>query len=70
MLNSRDKIEYISYIGDIEILETAIIRKIEGNKVYCVDEYNSLLIFCSETGYCYNDNPTFNAKKIMNIING
>ena len=67
MLNLQDNIEYISFIGNIEIIETATIKNIEEDKIYCIDTYNNLLIFNMLTGYCYNDNTTFNAKKIMII---
>lgn len=67
MLSLHDKIQYINYIGNVEIVEIATIVKVEENKVYCKDNYNNILIFSTIDGYCWNDNTTYNAKKIMII---
>lgn len=67
MLNLQDKIQYINYIGNIKIIENATIIKIEDTKVYCKNDYNNLLIFSIIDGYCWNDNTTYNAKKVMII---
>jgi hypothetical protein len=68
MLNSQNKeIIYISKLLDIEIEEIAYINKIEGDKIYCIDTFKNFLIFNSKTGYCYNDNNTFGAKKYLKL---
>lgn len=68
MLTLQDKeLIYISKIQNLEIEERASIIKIEGNKVYCIDEYKNYLIFNAETGYCYSDNNTFGAKKYLKL---
>jgi hypothetical protein len=68
-MGTNDKIVYISYVKDIEIEEEASIKKIENDKIYCLDTYNNYLIFNKNTGHCYNDNTTFGAKKVYkNLI--
>lgn len=59
-------VKYKFSIDDFESIETAKIKKIEGNKIYCVDVItNEKLIFNSENGRCYTSNPTFGAKKTL-----
>jgi hypothetical protein len=65
MLNSQGSITYVAELQNICIEETATVSKIEGNKIYCRNQYGYDLIFNSETGYCYTDHLTFGAKKYL-----
>jgi hypothetical protein len=66
-MKNTNTITYLSIFKGIEIEETATIKMIEGNKLYCIDEYHNNLIFNTDNGYCYTDNTTFGAKKVLNI---
>jgi hypothetical protein len=69
MSNLPSKIIYIAELGEIKIEETAIVSKIEGDKVYCRNEYGYDLVFNLKTGYCYTDHLTFGAKKYLPVSN-
>lgn len=55
-------------MGEFSLKETAVVVKREGEKIYT----NNLsgtpgYIFNVVTGYCYNDNTTFGAKRTLII---
>jgi hypothetical protein len=66
--NKGDIVKYKFKLGDVEILEEALIKKAEGDKVYTIDTNGSgMYIFNIKTGYCYNDNTTFGSKRTLVI---
>ena len=65
MSGSRDKIQYKFEMDGLEMVEDAVVDKIEKEKLYCTDTYKTKLIFNTETKACLTDNTTFGAKRTL-----
>lgn len=61
-----DIVLYEFTLNDISVIEKALVLKYEGDKIYTKDlNGSSRFIFNAKTGYCYNDNTTFGAKRVL-----
>lgn len=60
-----DTIKYSFTLQDLELIEEAVVTKVEGDKIYCKTNFNQKLIFDSKTKQCYVDNTTFGAKRTL-----